>query len=88
MSSIYSTESRADGYTSFPDWTSNARNSVRGTLLLACDSVRQTHSAGSGHLLSLLLVDAFGEKAKQEVIILLREYGRNPLPSGKTFPLK
>ena len=32
-----------------------------------------------------LLVDAFGEKAKKDVIILLREYGRNPLPFGKTF---
>ena len=48
--------------------------------------MRQTHRADSGHLLSVLLADAFGEKAKKEVIILLREYDRNPLPFGKTFP--
>lgn len=44
-------QSKADGHASFPDWTSNARNSVRGHVLLAWSSVRQTHRPGSGHLL-------------------------------------
>lgn len=44
-------ESKADGRASFPDSTSNARNSVRGPVLLAWSSARRTHRRGSGHLL-------------------------------------
>lgn len=95
QNTLHSVESKADGLASFLDWTSNARSSVRGTILLTGSSAKQTPRPGSGHLLFWFLPnEAFGkrlvktEKEKKQVISLWRECSKYTLPFGRKFPWK